>query len=283
MVEKFLIPMAWSVVDILEAFVLLWIAKGAYTRVYRRVDLKAELFERDNWALAVSTAGYLLGIVIAFGGALGGVSEGWKADMAGIAIYGAEAIVLMLIASFLCEKLLLPHFDNTREVVGNRNVGTAFVEAGMHIANGLIVLAINQGTGAWWVGLVFWVLAQIALILIGLLYEFATPHRIHEELQRANPAVGLAFGGALIGMGNVVSIAVTGDFLGWQESLTSFAGYTLFGFVALFIIKRLTDALLAPGIKLSDEQTQEVPNPGAGLLEAFGYIGGSMLLGWVLL
>ena len=281
MVEQYL-PLAWSVVDVLEAFLLLWIAKAAYTRVYRRVDLKEELFGRNNHVLAVSTTGYLLGIVIALGGALGGPAAGWQENLLEIALYGGEAIVLMLIASFLCEKVLLPHFDNTREVVEKRNLGAAFVEAGMHLANGMIVLAINQGEGAWWIGLVFWVLAQVALILIGLLYEVATPHRIHEELKRGNAAVGLAFGGALVGMGNVVSLAATGDFNAWATDLLSFAGYALFGVAMLFLVKRLTDAVLAPGVKLSDEQTEESPNIGAGLLEACGYIGGSLLITWVL-
>ncbi len=282
MVDEFLLPMTWSMVYILEAFVLLWIAKVAYTRIYRRVDLKAELFERHNDALAISISGYLLGIIIAFGGVLEGTSAGWKADLAGIATNGVQAILLMLIASFLCEKILLPHFNNTREVVENHNLGTAFVEAGVHIANGLIVLAISQGGGVAWIGLVFWLLAQIVLILFGSLYEWVTPHKIHEELGRANAAVGLALGGALMGLGNVVSIAVTGDFEGWKSSLISFAGYALFGFVVLLIIKKLTDVLLAPGVKLSDEQTESSPNVGAGLLEAFGYIGGSMLIVWVL-
>lgn len=282
MVEEFLVPMAWSVVYILEGFVLLWIAKAAYTRIYRRVDLKAALFDRNNHALAVSTSGYLLGVVIALGGVLGGSSGGWQADLASIALSGGEAIVLMLIASFLCEKLLLPHFNNTVEVVDKDNLGTAFVEAGVHVANGLIVLAVNQGTGEHWIGLIFWLLAQAVLIVFGLLYEWMTPHRIHDELHQANTAVGLALGGALVGMGNVISLAVSGDFLGWQDSLVSFLAYAVFGCLVLAIIKKLTDLLLAPGVKLADEQTEGSPNVGAGLLEAFGYVGGSMLIVWVL-
>ncbi|MBT4501145.1 MAG: DUF350 domain-containing protein [Gemmatimonadetes bacterium] len=281
MVEEYLVPIARTVVDLLEAFVLLWIAKIAYTSIYRRVDLKAELFERNNHALAISTTGYLFGIVIALGGVLVGPSAGWQADLTVIAIFGLQAIVLMLIAGFLCEKILLPHFDNTKEVVQDHNAGTAFVEAGMHIANGLIVLAINQGTGEWWIGLVFWGLAQLVLLLVGRLYEAITSHSIHEELERDNAAVGLAFGGLLVGMGNIISIAVTGDFLGWSESLQFFAGDALFGLVILFLIKKLTDAILAPGIRLGDEQIEEKPNVGAGLLEAFGYVGGSMLIVWV--
>ena len=282
MVEEYLIPMAWSMGYILEAFILLWIAKLAYTRIYRRVDLKAELFERGNHALAVSIAGYLFGIIIAFGGVLEETSAGWKADVGGIASSGILAILLMLVASFICEKLLLPHFDNTREIVEKHNLGTSFVEAGVHIANGMIVLAISQGGQLAWEGIAFWILAQLVLILVGVFYEWATPHKIHHEISRSNAAVGLAFGGALVGMGNVVSIASSGDFEGWQASLTSFASYVIFGIFVLFIIKKLTDFLLAPGVKLSAEQSRDTPNIGAGLIEALGYVGASMLIIWVL-
>jgi uncharacterized membrane protein YjfL (UPF0719 family) len=279
--EQLWMAMARSVVYLLEAFVLLWIAKAAYTRVYRKAQLKVELFDKGNVALAVSTVGYLLGIVIALGGVLGSPSTGWQSDLTGIAVYGAVTIALMLIASFLCEKILLPQFNNTKEVVQDHNLGTAFVEAGMHIANGLILLSIVQGSGSWFVGLVFWALAQVVLLIVGLLYEFTTAHKIHEELERDNAAVGLAFGGVLVGMGNIVSLAVAGDFVGWSESLKLFAADAVFGLVVLYVIKRLTDALLAPGVKLGEQQTAQPPNTGAGLVEAFGYVGGSMLVVWV--
>lgn len=279
--ETYLLSMSQSVVYVLEAFALLWLARLAYTGIYRRVDLKAELFGRNNAALAVAIAGYLFGVVIALGGALWGPSAGWLADLVGIALYGARAIALMLIASFLCEKVLLPHFDNTKEVVQDQNLGTAFVEAGMHIANGLIVLAIHQGSGPWWAGLAFWALAQGVLLLVGLLYEWATPHDLHRELERDNAAVGLAFGGVLVGMGNILSVAASGDFAGWQESLVFFAGDALFGLALLFLVKKLADLVLAGGVRLGAEQVEAAPNVGAGLLEAIGYIGGSMLVVWV--
>ena len=273
--------MGRSAVYVLEAFVLMWIAKFAYTRIYRRVSLKDEIFGRANSALAVSTAGYLLGIVIALGGVLTGPSAGLQADLTSIALFGLQTVVMMLVASFICEKLLLHHFDNTKEVVEDQNLGTAFVEAGLHIANGLILLSIQQGAGAWQTGIAFWAIAQVVLLLAGLLYEWTTSHSIHDELERDNAAVGLAFGGVLVGMGNIVSISVGGDFTGWAESLKLFAADVLFGLVALYLIKKLTDLLLAPGVSLAGEQTAETPRIGAGLLEAFGYVGGSMLIVWV--
>ena len=274
-------PMGRATVYLLEAFVLLVLAKWAYTGLYRRVCLREELFDKGNVALAVSTAGYLFGITIALGGVLAGPSAGWQADLQGIGLYGVMTIAMMLVASWLCEKVLLPSFNNTKEVVEDQNLGTGFVEAGVHIANGLILLAIQQGSGPWWVGVAFWALAQAALLIVGLLYERATPHSIHDELERDNAAVGLAFAGVLVGMGNIISLAVAGDFTGWRDGLITFGADVAFGLVILMLIKRLTDLVLAPGVSLAAQQTHETPRIGAGLLEAFGYVGGSMLVVWV--
>ena len=276
-----IVHMAQTLVYLLEAFVLLFVAKQVYARVFRRVNLKDELYGRNNHAMAVAVGGYCFGICLALGGALSGPSLGWQADLIGIAQYGLLAIVLMLVAGVLCERVLLPHFDNRKEVVEDQNVGTAFVEAGMHIANGLIVLAIVQGEGPLWSGVAFWLLAQVVLVVAGLLYEWITPHSVHRELERDNAAVGLAFGGVLVGMGNIVSIAVAGDYAGWIESLKIFGMDVVFGFVALYAIHKLTDVLLAPGVRLGTEQVEEQPNVGAGLIEAFGYVGGSILIVWI--
>jgi uncharacterized membrane protein YjfL (UPF0719 family) len=119
------------------------------------------------------------------------------------------------------------------------------------------------------------------LLLVGLLYEWITPHDVHAELERDNAAVGLAFGGALVGMGNILSLAAGGDFVGWEEGLRFFAEDALFGLVMLFLNKKLSDAVLAGGVKLGGEQVEASPNIGAGLIEALGYIGGSMLIVWV--
>ena len=276
-----IVQMAQSVVYLVEAFVLLFVAKQVYARVFRRVDLKDELFGRNNHAMAVAVGGYFFGICLALGGALSGPSLGWQADLLGIAQYGLLAIVLMVIAGVLCERALLFRFDNRKEVIEDQNMGTAFVEAGMHIANGLIVLAIVLGEGPLWSGVVFWLLAQVVLVVAGLLYEWITPHSIHRELERDNAAVGLAFGGVLVGMGNIVSIAAAGDYAGWIESLKIFGMDVVFGFVALYVIHKLTDMLLAPSVRLGAEQVEEQPNVGAGLIEAFGYVGGSILIVWI--
>ena len=44
----------------------------------------------------------------------------------------------------------------------------------------------------------------------------------------------------IIGLGNIVSISVNGDFVGWKEDLTTFSLNILFGFLVLFVVKQLT-------------------------------------------
>ena len=282
LVEDFAVAAGWTLVFAVEAFLLLYIARWAYTAVYHRIDLKEELFGRNNPAAAVAFSGYLFGIVIALGGVLGGVSTGWQDALVGIAVYGLISIVLMLVAAFVCDKVLLTGFDNTKEIAVDRNVGAAFVEAGIHIANGLVLLRINQGTGPWWSGLVFWVMVQAVLVLAGWLYEVATSHGVKSQIERDNAAVGLAFAGALVGLGNILSLAGGGDFTGWNESLRFFALDAVFGLVFLYLVKVLSARLLVSGTNLAEEQLEEEPNIGAGLIEAFGYVGGSFMVVWLL-
>jgi hypothetical protein len=48
-------------------------------------------------------------------------------------------------------------------------------------------------------------------------------------------------------------------------------------------MRLITDKILLPGEKLTDEIiNQEHPNVGAALVEAFAYIGGSVLITWCL-
>ncbi|MFT7149322.1 MAG: hypothetical protein ACI82Q_001181, partial [Nonlabens sp.] len=55
------------------------------------------------------------------------------------------------------------------------------------------------------------------------------------------------------------------------------------GLAFLPLARFLTDKILLPGRNLTDEiVNQEKPNNGAALVEAFAYIGGSVLITWAL-
>lgn len=274
-----------GLVYLAAVFVLLFLGKIVYNLLHPRFDVKDELFKKDNFALALAMVGYYFGLVLALGGVLAGESTSLTDDLLDIGLYGLLAIVLLNVSAVLNDKIILRKFDNTKEIIDDRNAGTGAVEAGHHIANGLIVAgAISGDGGTLWVSLAFWGLGQVALIVMAEIYNLTTSFDVHEEIEKDNVAVGVAFAGLLIATGNIVRLAITGSFESWAKDLTNFALYFAVAAVLLPLVRIATDVLLVPGVKLSDEMVgQETPNVGAGAIEAFSYVAGSMLIGWAIL
>jgi len=266
----------------LAAVLLLFLlGKLLYDVTRPSFKLRDELFQRDNLALSLAVVGYYLGLVFALGGVLSGPSAGWVADLVDISIYGVLTLVLLNLSAWLNDKLILFRFDNRKEIIEDRNAGTGAIEAGNHVANGLILNGAISGEGTLWTALVFWVLGQVVLIVAGLVYARFSRYDVHGEVERDNVAVGVAFAGVLVALGNVVRLGVSGDFVSWYVNLSQYGTYVLAGLVLLPILRILTDKLLVPGVALDDELVaQEVPNVGAGAIEAFSYVGASMLIGW---
>ena len=66
-------------------------------------------------------------------------------------------------------------------------------------------------------------------------------------------------------------------------ALQDFGFELVVGLVLLPVMRTVTDMVLLPGAKLSDEiANQEHPNVGAGFIEAFAYVGASFLIVWSL-
>jgi uncharacterized membrane protein YjfL (UPF0719 family) len=271
-----------GLVFLIVVFVLFFIAQLFYDKTRPRFDLKVELVKKDNAALALAVGGYYLGLMIAMGGVLEGESEGIVIDLIDIVLYGLLAIFLLNLSVWINDKLILHHFDNMKEIIDDQNPGTGIVEAGNHIAVGMVMYGAMSGEGDVITGAVFWILGQIVLILSGLIYVRMLPFDLHAEIEKDNFAVGIAFAGVLVAIGNLIRIGASGDFISWNTNMTTFWSFVVLGLVMLPIVRWMADKLLLPGENLSDELVrQETPNVGAGLIEALSYIGGSFILGWV--
>lgn len=284
--------MTWSELDIFVSgvvylaavFVLLVIGRLVYNLIRPRFEVKKELFEKDNFALALAVVGYFFGLVLALGSVLSGQGTGLAHDLLDIFLFGLLAIVLLNVSAVINDKVILRKFDNTKEIIEDRNAGTGAVEAGHHIANGLIVAgAVSGDQGNLVLSLAFWALGQVALVLIGYVYNWTTSFDVHEEIEKDNVAVGVAFAGLLIAAGNIVRLSISGPFESWSHDLAQVGVYFAMGVVLLPLIRFATDKLLVPGVRLNDEMVgQEKPNVGAGAIEAFSYVAGSMLIGWAI-
>ena len=130
---------------------------------------------------------------------------------------------------------------------------------------------------------VFWLYAQILLTLAAGLFLRIVHEDLAAQVRKENRAVALSLTGVLVAMGNVLRLAISGPFEGWEAGFTAATGYALAGLALLFAARWLTDWLLLPGVTIRQEVVgQEVPNVGVGYLEALFYLGTSFLIAWTL-
>jgi uncharacterized membrane protein YjfL (UPF0719 family) len=271
--------------ELVVGFAVFWIGQFVYQKLFRRFDLNLELFVRDNPAAAIALVGYYLGIVTALAGVLDKVGKTWREQLLYLASYGVGAIVLMLVGAWVGDCLILRYCDTAREILAEQNVGAASVEAGVHIANGLILSAALAGqSGGWLVALVCWLIGMGVLVLVSHLYPRIANYNVFGEIRkRNNPAAGVAMAGLLIATGNVIRVAFRPEFQNWSQSFAEYGLLLGVCLIALAVIRWIADLILVPGVKISDEiVNQSVPNLGAGLIEAFAYIGGSFLIAWII-
>lgn len=266
------------------AYLLFWIGKLVYDWTTPSYRVKEELVEKDNTALSVAIMGYFFGLVMAIGGVISGPSHGLELDLIDVLIYGPLSIVLMNLSRIINDRLILHQFSIRDEIIRDQNSGTGAVVCASYIATGLVIFgAVSGELGGLGTTLAFWVLGQAALVLAGIVYNWATPYDLHKEIERDNAAAGVAFAGALVGIGIVVRHAVAGDFISWTTSLQGFALEVIIGLVLLLLVRVATDKILLPGLNLSAEISDpEKPHLGAGFIEAFSYVGASLLIVWAL-
>ena len=264
--------------------VLLAVGKWVYDALHRRFVLRVELLEKDNLALAVTVAGYYLGLVIVLGGGWcpGPASVSLLDDVIGLVIFGGLAIVLLNLSAWVNDRLVFSRFDNEREIVEDGNVGVGILEGANYVAVGLITAGALSGEGGMASALVFWVTGLAALVVAGVLYDRITSYDLHDQIEGGNVAVAVAFAGVLVGFGNVIRLAGEGDFVSWNESLTEFGYYLVVGLVLLPLVRLFADKVLLPGARLADELVKERPNLGAGVIEGVTYLAASMLIGLTL-
>ena len=269
---------------LISAFVLFWLGKLVKDLTTTSYSVREELVEKDNVALGVAMAGYYFGLVMAIGGTLSGPSQGLENDLIDIGIYGLLAIILLNLSRLVNDGLILHGFKIRDELIDDQNAGTGAVIAASYIATGLVIFgAVSGEIGGIMTTVIFWALGQVALVLAGLVYEWITPYSIHDEIEKDNVAAGVAFAGALVGIGVIVFHASAGNFISWEVNLQDFAIEVVAGLILLPIVRFIADVILLPGQKLTNEiANQEHPNLGAGFIEATSYVGASFLIVWSL-
>lgn len=272
-----------TVVYLSSSFALFFIGKYLY-QIIHRYNVKDELVEKDNLAFALAHTGYFIGLVLAIGGIMMGETAGLLMDLLYIGIYGAIALILLNLSIIINDKIILRKFSVKKEITEDQNEGTGLLEGASSIATGLIIMGSIYGEGGGiYTVLIYWVVGQVLLIATSYVYNWITPFDVHEQIEKDNVAVGVAMAGVIIAVGNLIRHGLMHDFESWYATAEYIAVDFGIGMAFIPIARLIADKILLPGRNLTDELVnQEKPNIGAGVIEAFAYIGGSVLICWSL-
>ena len=254
-----------------------------------------EVVQKQNLAEALRLAGYLFGVVLVFVGAVyqpthlallntgAGIDAQFGLDVLRVFLYSLGGIVALNLVRLVMNRLVLYKFEVEKEIIQDQNVGMGVAELGINVATGLMIAGAISGTGGGGdlfealSSLVFFALGLVVLVLFALFYEVTTSFDIHDEIEKDNSAVGVAFGGNLIAIGLVMLKALSGDFISWAQSITEFVIFAVVGFALLFVLRLLVDLLVLPRVKVAREVSAE-RNSGVAFIESGVVISCSLIL-----
>jgi uncharacterized membrane protein YjfL (UPF0719 family) len=220
-----------------------------------------ELFEKRNPAYAVALGGYLLGAGLALSGAFFGGREEDSLTAAGMLLAdGLLAVALLRLSVLINDRFILHSFRIDKEISEDRNLGVGFCLAGSSVACGTILNGAMTGHSEGFVlGLrdtvLFWALAQAALVAACAAYRKTMKYDVHRLIEYDdNTAVGIGFGGFLVGMGIVLRSTLVHAGKGplGQEIAIS-AVLAIFGAALLVAVNSLTLRLLFPRNSYEEE------------------------------
>lgn len=260
-----------SVVYVLAGIGFIWLAKCLDD--WRTKDFNDdEHIDNGNTAVGLRRAGLYLGIAIGLSGAFGGESKGFFLDVLQLIIDGAIIVGFMFSSRFINDFIMLGHIDNDAEcirtfdrpdggkIVGNTAVG--IVEAGMYMATGLIIHGSISGSGGSFLQgiastILFFILGQLTLLILGLFYELITSFNVRNEIKANNPAAGIGLAGNLVALGVILMSSISGPFTGWNNDILNFCIYSVFGIVVLLLARLLIDRLLLPTTTIATEVSED--------------------------
>ena len=231
-------------------------------------------------AAAVTQAGYLVGVLLGFLGAVRGIARGesFFAAAAGVAVAGLAAIALQLLADLISDKLIFRGVDD-RSAEGN-NSALAVGKAAVSVATGLVLQGAMSDPGSTLVGRIGWfAAAQLVMVLSVVVYCRLTPYDDLGEIRNNNLAAGFPISGILLAVGFVMETAISGrdgTLTTGQSALRTFEFLGL-SLLLVYAFRLIGDFVLLPRLKLA-KAIVEQKNVGAGLQEGISFVLASLLV-----
>ncbi|YCM46326.1 DUF350 domain-containing protein [Verrucomicrobiaceae bacterium 227] len=191
---------------LLQAVVFLWLGSIAFAAM-RKVSLARQLAEKDNPAFAISYAGFMAALALVICSVIQSPSAPGltaQSEFFETIFWTFGSLILLLVALLINDFVIFPKFKNRKEILEDRNTGLAVVEASGFLGTALLIRASLSPQldpvelGEPWLTLLYFVVGQALFLLYSKVYPKAAGLDLHGELEKDNPAVGIAFGGSLL-------------------------------------------------------------------------------------
>lgn len=173
--DIFNLPAIQSILFILSSCFILYLSKFTFNW-FSLFSIDSQV-KGNGYTPALVFMGYLLGLIIVLVGAyLDPDLPNFWADWQYFLSYAALGLVLMCVSGFLVDKALLNQFECKRELLQDRNIGTAAVYFGAYIASGLIIAgSVNGEYGGIPLTLLYYVLGMFFMYVFIKVYDFLRP------------------------------------------------------------------------------------------------------------
>ena len=266
----------YVVTSILTATALSLLVFGRFifevnAKIFEKYSLTVETVKNDNPAVGIRLASFLLAMVISFLGMVHPSGVSFGEDLNNIFFYGSLAVLFLLVSGFVNDKAILFGFNNTKEVVGEKNMAVAIVEASTYLATAFIMAGALKGwEGGFLTAIIWFAIGQGFLVAIALLYRMCV-RNVFAALDTHNVACGFSLGGFLLSGGIRLGTAVSGPVTSWQADLTDVAVYFGLWLVTIVVTHFVADWLMVPSARIRDEVMKD-RNIGIGVLEAAVFV-----------
>lgn len=273
----------------LISFVLFYIGKKIKDWI-EPGDLDQEIIANNNTAVSSGLAGYYLGLTLILLVILSSPGTDFVSDCFQVLFYGLLGILLLNLSYFINDKIIFRTFDFNELVYSGRNAAVGTVIFGSSVASSVIIAASLSGDSSGhsfslWkdfgllepiqklldgtaLGVLFFSIGQIALILFTFAYRKMIPYSLDLELkERENLAAGISYSGALIALGIIIARALHKDPVSIELTLLHIFLDFILGLIVIPAVRLITDAVILPGSTLKEEISRD-QNVGVGLLEA---------------
>jgi uncharacterized membrane protein YjfL (UPF0719 family) len=263
--------------------VLLAVARFV-NQIVMSTSMTDSLINRDNPAMGIEIAGYLLGVILIISAVLSGPGHDTLQDnIMWVSIYGIGGILFLSLVATLGLRLILS--KKCLQEIRDGNIAVGIVSAGSYVGTAAVIAGsvTGEGSGNWTSTLVFFLAGQLSFLLITYIFRLLTSYDDTKEVLDKNISAALSYAGLMISVGLIVGDAIKGDFISYEKSLLDF-GKSLLVVVALYPIRQwlVQGLLLGGGFSLYggrlDEEISKDRNINAGVIEAVTYISTAVLV-----